>query len=149
MLTRVCDSFVYSGQETVLVVHLARVYHLGAYKAGLAFIAAVIPTLISMPLTGYFADNKGAEWVSFLSLLLGIPWWGVITMRCSLPQFLVIFAFESETPSLEPHFETDDSPTFVALFTSGLVSPLMTELAAVSRSIEGVGCKRLFSCRRP
>ena len=28
-----------------------------------------------------------------------------------------------------------------ALFTSGLVSPLMTELAAVSRSIEGVGCE--------
>ena len=30
---------------------------------------------------------------------------------------------------------------FVALFTSGLVSPLMTELAAVSQSIKGVGCE--------
>ena len=91
------DSVVYSGQESVLVLHLADVYHLDAYKAGLAFIAAVIPTLISMPLTGHFADKNGAEWVSFLALLLGIPWWGAITLKVSLLQFLVIYAFESET----------------------------------------------------
>lgn len=91
------DSAVYSGQESVLVLHLADVYHLDAYKAGLAFIAAVIPTLISMPLTGHFADKNGAEWVSFLALLLGIPWWGAITLKVSLLQFLVIYAFESET----------------------------------------------------
>jgi hypothetical protein len=89
-------SLVYSGQESVLVLHLADVYNLDAFKAGLAFIAAVVPTLISMPLTGHFADNKGAEWVSFLSLLLGIPWWGVIIMKGSLAQFLVFYAFESE-----------------------------------------------------
>jgi hypothetical protein len=92
------DSLVYSGQESVLVLHLAEVYKLDAFKAGLAFIAAVVPTLISMPLTGYFADNKGAEWVSFLALLLGIPWWGVITLRGSLVQFLAVYAFESEIP---------------------------------------------------
>ncbi|KAF9646088.1 MFS general substrate transporter [Thelephora ganbajun] len=116
---------VYSGQESVLVLHLAHTYHLDAYKSGLAFIAAVVPTLLSMPLTGYFADNKGAEWVSFLALLLGIPWWGVITLRGSLAQFLTIYAFET-------------------LFTSGLVSPLMTELAAVSRTIEGVGYAHVY-----
>jgi hypothetical protein len=90
------NSFVYSGQETVLVVHLARVYGLDAYRAGLAFIAAVIPTLVSLPLTGYFADNYGAEWVAFLSLVLGIPWWGIITLKFRLPKFLAIFAMESE-----------------------------------------------------
>lgn len=87
---------MYSGQESVLVLHLADVYHLDAYKAGLAFIAAVIPTLISMPLTGHFSDKNGAEWVSFLALLLGIPWWGAITLKGSLLQFLVIYALESE-----------------------------------------------------
>ena len=90
------DSVVYSGQESVLILHLSDVYHLNAYKSGLAFTVAVIPTMISMPLAGYFADNNGAEWVSFLSLLFGIPWWGAITLKGSLTQFLVIYAFESE-----------------------------------------------------
>lgn len=119
--------FMYSGQETVLVVHLARVYGLGAYESGLAFVAAVIPTLISMPLGGYFSDNKGAEWVAFVSLLFGIPFWGIITIHCNLVQFLAIFAIE-------------------ILFTSALVSPLLTELAAVSRSIEGVGYAHVYGC---
>ena len=88
-------SLVYTGQESVLVLHLSHVYHLDPSRAGLAFIAAVAPTLISMPITGYFADNKGAEWVSFLALLFGIPWWGAITLNGGLTQFLVIFAFES------------------------------------------------------
>ena len=135
------DSALYSGQENVLVLHLADVYHLDAYKAGLAFIAAVVPTLISMPLTGHLADKNGAEWVIFLTLLLSIPWWGVITLRGNLIQFLVIYAFEGEvSPLLNPLCGTHGRVTFVVLFTAGLVSPLMTELAAVSRSIEGVGC---------
>jgi DHA1 family solute carrier family 18 vesicular amine transporter 1/2 len=95
-LNAFCDSVLYSGQESVLVLHLVDVYHFDAYKAGLAFIAAVVPTLISMPLTGHFADKHGAEWVSFLALLLGIPWWGAITLKGSLVQFLTIYAFESE-----------------------------------------------------
>jgi len=57
--------------------------------------------------------------------LLGIPWWGVITLQASLPRFLSVFAFET-------------------LFTSGLVSPLTAELAAVSRSIEGVGYAHVY-----
>lgn len=117
--------FIYSGQETIFVVHVAQVYNLGVDRAGLAFTAAVIPTLISMPLSGYFSDKRGAEWVAFLSLVLGIPWWGFITLKCSLVQFLVIFAFETS-------------------FTTGLASPLMTELAAVSRSIEGVGYAHVY-----
>ena len=90
------DSVVYSGQESILVLHLADAYHLDVYKAGIAFTAAVIPTLISMPLAGHFADKDGAEWVSFLALLLGIPWWGAITLKGSLLQFLAIYVFESE-----------------------------------------------------
>ena len=91
---------IYSGQEGVIVSYLADVYHLDAYKAGLAFIAAIVPTLISMPCTGYLSDKYGAEWVSLLSLLLGIPWWGAITLKGSLVQFLAIYSFESEiTPS--------------------------------------------------
>ena len=96
---------IYSGRESVLVLHLADVYHLDAYKAGLAFIAAIIPTLISMPWTGYFADNHGAEWVSFLSLLLGIPWWGAITLKGNLVQFLAIYSFESEILPSSPSFQ--------------------------------------------
>jgi len=67
------DSVLYSGQENVLVLYLADVYHLDAYKAGLVCIATVVPTLISIPLTGHLADKNGAEWVTFLALLLSIP----------------------------------------------------------------------------
>lgn len=133
---------MYSGQETVIILHLSRVYGLDVYKAGIAFIAAVAPTLISLPLTGYFSDNKGAEWVAFLSLLFGIPWWGLITLKSGLARFLAVFAFESEIPSFRSLCVSNRC--VVALFTSGLVSPLMTELAAVSRSIEGVGCEHTF-----
>ena len=133
---------VYSGQETVIVPYLADVYHLDAYKAGLAFIAAIVPTLISMPCTGYFSDKYGPEWVSPLSLSLGIPWWGAITLKGSLVQFLAICSFESEiTPSSASFQLPYRWAWFVALFTSGLVSPLMYELATVSQSIQGVGCE--------
>ena len=60
--------------------------------------------MISAPCAGYFSDNYGAEWVSFLSLLLSIPWWGAITLKGSLVQFLAFYLFESENFS-SPSFQ--------------------------------------------
>ena len=107
------DSVLYSGQENILVLHLADVYHLNAYKAGLAFTVAVVPTLISMPLTSHLADKNGAKWVRFLTLLLSIPWWGAITLKGNLVQFLVIYVFKGEvSPLLNPLCGTHGWVTF-------------------------------------
>ncbi|KAF6766462.1 major facilitator superfamily domain-containing protein [Ephemerocybe angulata] len=96
---------LYSSQEPSLPIHLQTVWGLSSEKVGIIFIAAVVPTLFSSPLTGWISDKRGTEWVTMLSLILG--------GRLGL---------------------------FIAAF--GLSSKLgqgASELAAVSRSIEGVG----------
>jgi len=47
-------------------------------------------------LTGWLTDIVGAEWVATISIILAIPWWGVITIDGSLPLFGVAFALESK-----------------------------------------------------
>ena len=95
---------------------------------------------IASPLTGWYADRSGTEWVTFLCLLLAVPWWVVMTLQSSLPLFLVAFVIES-TFRQSPRLYMLTSQPAVALFTSGVVSPLAAELAAVSRNIKGVGCE--------
>jgi len=87
---------VYSGRERVLVLHPSDVCDLDVYEAGLTFIAAVVPTPISTPLTGALADNKGTELVQFLGFPVALPWWGVVAPKDSSARFLAIIAFESE-----------------------------------------------------
>ncbi|KAF8167837.1 MFS general substrate transporter [Crassisporium funariophilum] len=116
---------VYSSQEPAIPLHLQRVWNLNPESVGLVFIAAVIPTLFSSPLTGYFADKKGAEWSTFLCLLLALPWWVIVIIQRQLSLFIVAFAIES-------------------FFTSGVIAPLTAELAAVSRDIDGVGYGHVY-----
>ncbi|TFK76705.1 MFS general substrate transporter [Pluteus cervinus] len=116
---------VYSSQEPSIPLHLAAVWGLDSGTVGLVFLAAVIPTLFSSPITGYLADRKGPEWVSFISLSLAIPWWIVVTIQGPLLLFIVAFAIQS-------------------FFTSAIVSPLMVELAAVSREVEGIGFAHVY-----
>jgi len=71
---------------------------------------------------------------------------GAITLKGNLLQFLTIYAFEGEvSPPLDPLCGTYRWLTFVVSFTGGFVSPPMTELTAVSQSIEGVGCCHCFN----
>ncbi|KAF4623451.1 hypothetical protein D9613_002041 [Agrocybe pediades] len=116
---------VYSCQEPAIPVHLQRVWHLTSLSVGLVFIAAVVPTLFSSPLTGYYTDKKGAEWVTILSLFFALPWWVIITIEHKLSLFIVVFGIQS-------------------FFTSGVISPLTAELAAVSRESEGVGYAHVY-----
>ncbi|KAH9486666.1 MFS-type transporter ppzB [Psilocybe cubensis] len=115
----------YSIQEPSIPLHLQDVWNLNSKSVGLVMIAAVVPTLFSSPLAGYFTDKRGAEWVSILSILLALPWWGVIIIERSLALFIVCFAFQS-------------------FFTSGVIAPLTAELAAVSRTLEGVGYAHVY-----
>ncbi|KAL1732632.1 major facilitator superfamily domain-containing protein [Schizophyllum commune] len=115
----------YSAQEPTMPLHLEDNYGLSSSKVGLIYLAGVIPTLFSSPFTGWYTDYKGAEWAISWSLLLGLPWWAVITIDGHLALFIVAYCFEN-------------------LFVSGVVSPLTAELAAVARDIEGVGYAHVY-----
>ncbi|PPQ67427.1 hypothetical protein CVT25_006006 [Psilocybe cyanescens] len=115
----------YSIQEPSVPLHLQDVWNLNSKSVGLVLIAAVVPTLFSSPLAGYFTDKHGAEWVTILSLMLALPWWGIIIIQSRLVLFIASFAIES-------------------FFTSGVIAPLTAELAAASRSLEGVGYAHVY-----
>ncbi|TRM57206.1 major facilitator superfamily domain-containing protein [Schizophyllum amplum] len=115
----------YSAQEPTLPLHLADQWGFNSSKVGLIYLAGVIPTLFSSPITGWYTDRKGAEWATSWSLLLAVPWWVVITIDGHIALFIVAYCFEN-------------------LFVSGVVSPLTAELAAVARDIEGVGYAHVY-----
>ncbi|KAA1468388.1 MFS general substrate transporter [Dentipellis sp. KUC8613] len=110
----------YSSQETVIPLHLQRVWGLDSSKAGLVFIAAVVPVLFSSPLAGWLSDSHGAEWITFACLVMSLPWWGIVIIEGKLALFIVAYAIES-------------------FFTAAVVAPLTRELAIVSTKLEGVG----------
>ncbi|KAF5355684.1 hypothetical protein D9756_004003 [Leucocoprinus leucothites] len=119
-------SFVYSSQEPALPLHLQSVWGMSSQKVGVFLLALSVPMLISSPVTGWLTDKVGAEWVAATSIVLAIPWWGVITIDGPLALFGVAFALEN-------------------FFTSGVISPLTAELAAVSRNIQGVGYAHIYA----
>ncbi|TFK40896.1 major facilitator superfamily domain-containing protein [Crucibulum laeve] len=116
---------VYSSQEPSIPLHLQRVWGFDSRRVGLVFIAAVVPTLFSSPLAGYYSDKLGTGWTVFLCLSLSLPWWVVVIIQGRVELFIVAFAIEN-------------------FFTSGTISPLTAELAAVSREIEGVGYAHVY-----
>jgi hypothetical protein len=90
------------------------------------------------PLAGWLTDIFGAEWTTTFSVVLATPWWGVLTKDGSLALFGVAFAFESELARNAEGIRSTQG--FLGFFSSGAISPLTAELAAVSRNIQGVGC---------
>ncbi|KAI0271635.1 MFS general substrate transporter [Gloeopeniophorella convolvens] len=125
----VVNSFVYgilySCQEPTLPVYLRRVWGLDSSQVGLVFIAAALPAVVSSPVSGWLADKKGTEWVTFICLLLAVPCWIAVIIPSTLPSFIVAFAFEN-------------------LCTAAFVAPVTTELALVARGIPGVGYAHVY-----
>lgn len=122
-------SFVYglvqSMQEPSLPLHLQSVWNFNSDRVGLAYLAAVLPALISSPLAGYYVDQVGSDYITCICLLLALPWWIVMTLRQSLPLFIFSLAAQS-------------------FFVSGVVAPVTTELASVSRKMAGVGYAHVY-----
>ncbi|KAG6891111.1 hypothetical protein C0995_014201 [Termitomyces sp. Mi166 len=116
---------IYTIQEPTLPLHLQDVWGLNPAKVGLVFLASIVPTLFSTPLTGWYSDKKGPEWVAFACLILALPWSVVVILRKSLALFIVAFALET-------------------FFASGLLSPVTAELAHVSQGIDGVGYAHVY-----
>jgi MFS transporter, DHA1 family, solute carrier family 18 (vesicular amine transporter), member 1/2 len=49
----------YSAQEPALPLHMQATWGYGAGKVGVVMIAAVVPTLFSSPLSGWYTDRRG------------------------------------------------------------------------------------------
>ncbi|CAL1696710.1 unnamed protein product [Somion occarium] len=125
ILITLIQGLVYSATEPSLPLHLQDVWHLAASKVGLIYMAIVIPSLISSPLAGWWSDRGGTEWVMMACFILSIPWWIVLIVQKSLALFIVAIAIQS-------------------FFTSGILSPVTAELAAVSRAHVGVGYAHVY-----
>ena len=110
---RVYCSILYSFQEPTLPVHLQRTWQLNSSQVGLVFFGAALPAMLGQsplqiiratkcsfyaapPLAGWLTDYMGAEWVTFICLLLAIPCWIAVTIRSKLSFFVTAFAFESK-----------------------------------------------------
>lgn len=118
--------FVYSCQEPPLPLHLQSVWDLSSERVGILFLAFSLPMLFSSLISGWLTDIVGSEWIVTFSILLALPWWGLVTLQRSLVLFGTAFSLQS-------------------FFTAGALSPLTVELAAVARNIEGVGYAHVYA----
>ncbi|KAJ7022040.1 MFS general substrate transporter [Mycena alexandri] len=116
---------LYSAQEPTLPLHLQDIWGLDSRKVGLVYLAGVVPTLFSAPLSGWYTDRQGVEWLCIICITLALPWWVVMVIQRSLALFITAYGLGS-------------------FFLSGLLSPVMAELAAVSRGIDGVGYGHVY-----
>ncbi|VDC00288.1 unnamed protein product [Peniophora sp. CBMAI 1063] len=116
---------VYAGQEPAVTLHLQDTWGLNSSEVGLVFIAAVVPSIFSSPVAGWWGDRSGAEWPMLFCLFASLPWWGLAIIQTSLPFFIACFALEN-------------------FFTAAIVAPLMSELAAVARGIPGLGYAHVY-----
>jgi hypothetical protein len=80
-------------------------------------------------------------------MLASVPWWVLMLIEGHLALFIVSYAIASTYDISGTYLFVigiQANPVyqilFSAFFTVGLISPITAELAAVSRSIEGVGC---------
>ncbi|KAK7468483.1 hypothetical protein VKT23_002990 [Stygiomarasmius scandens] len=117
---------VYAAQEPTLPLHVQAVWNFESKDTGLVFLAGVIPTLFSTPITGYISDRFGTAWITIICLLFSLPWWVVLVVELNVALFVASFAIEN-------------------FFTSGVISPLMAELAAVAREEEGIGYAHVYA----
>ncbi|KAI0296710.1 major facilitator superfamily domain-containing protein [Russula brevipes] len=125
VLNSLVSGILYSFQEPALPLHLQKTWQLNSSQVGLVFIPAALFAMLAPPIAGLFTDHIGTEWVSFLCLILAVPWWIAVTTCAKLPFFVAAFAFEN-------------------LFTAAFVAPVTTELALVSRCIRGVGYAHVY-----
>ncbi|KAI6134157.1 MFS general substrate transporter [Pisolithus croceorrhizus] len=128
-LTALFMAFVYgivnSMEEPTLPLHLQALWYLDSSQVGLVYLATFLPALISSPVAGWLADRIGTDCITVLCLTLTVPWWLILPLRKSLVLFIVALALQS-------------------FFVGGVVPPVTSELAAVSRNMQGVGYAHVY-----
>lgn len=116
---------VNSMQEPTLPLRLEAVWNYKSAQVGLVYLASFIPALISSPLAGWLSDRRGNDYIVFICLVLTIPWWILLVIRSSVVLFIMSFALQS-------------------FFVGGVVPPVTSELAAVSRNLPNVGYSHVY-----
>ncbi|KIM54249.1 hypothetical protein SCLCIDRAFT_1222218 [Scleroderma citrinum Foug A] len=114
-----------SMQEPTLPLHLEAEWKYTSDQVGLVYLASFIPTLISSPLSGWLSDRIGNDYIIFVCLVFTIPWWILLARRSSVVLFIMSFALQS-------------------FFVGGVVPPVTSELATVSRNLPGVGYAHVY-----
>lgn len=114
-----------TSQEPALPLYLQASWRLNSSKVGLVYIAAVVPTLFSSTIAGWWVDRIGTGLITVVSLLFALPWLGLLIVQKSLAFFIVMFALSN-------------------FAVSGTVSALTAELATISRRLDGVGYAHVY-----
>ncbi|KAK4704320.1 hypothetical protein P7C70_g1898, partial [Phenoliferia sp. Uapishka_3] len=87
------NAFILAGAiDTGLTLYVESVYGLDSFGAGLAFIAAAIPSTIVGPISGWLADRYGVKIVCTFGIALSIPIYSTLTIRAPLPAFIFLIA---------------------------------------------------------
>jgi len=107
---------------TMMVKHR---YGLSSRGAGLIFIAAVVPSFFSSPLAGFCADKYGAKWPIIASLVLGTPFFGLLSMNGSLASVITYIAF-------------------TGMFSMATAAPIMQDLATIAKITPGLGFAHVY-----
>jgi len=116
---------VFGALDPTLSLRLWDVFGFGSQTVGVIYIAAIVPTAFSGVITGWLSDKYGSKWVTVAFELASLPWFALLSLQRSLAFFIVCLALG-------------------CFFSSGIVSPVMADLAAVSRNIEGVGYAHVY-----
>jgi len=128
-LTACFNTFVYGlvfgALDATLPLRLWDNFGLGSQTVGIIYIAAIVPTAFSAVITGWISDKKGSKWVTVGFEIAAVPWFALLTLQNSLALFIVCLAL-------------------ACFFTSGIVSPVMADLAAVARNVEGIGYAHVY-----
>ncbi|PLW09643.1 hypothetical protein PCANC_14839 [Puccinia coronata f. sp. avenae] len=111
--------------DTGMTMLVKERYGLSSRGAGLIFIAAVVPSFISSPLAGNFADKYGAKWPIVCSLVIGTPFFGLLSMNGSLAALIAWIAF-------------------TGFFIMGMAAPIMQDLAEVVKVTPGLGFAHVY-----
>ncbi|POW17216.1 hypothetical protein PSTT_00628 [Puccinia striiformis] len=79
--------------DTGMTMLVKERYGLSSRGAALIFIAAVVPSFFSSPLAGHYSDKYGAKWPIVVCLILGTPFFGLLSMKGSLAAMIVYITF--------------------------------------------------------
>lgn len=93
---------------------------------------------LANPFSGWLCDKVGPGWVTILSIILALPWWGVEIIEGPVALFITAFALQSK---LGRRFPVKYLISISDFFVSGVIAPLVTDLADVATGIPGIGCK--------
>ncbi|KAF9126131.1 hypothetical protein BGW39_006843 [Mortierella sp. 14UC] len=104
VIVTACNSFVFSGAEPTVPLHLASAFDLTSERIGLVFMAFSLPTLTA-PLSGALSDRFGAKGLCIVAIILcgmSVILTGVYQLSLSMIIFLFSIIGTTGTAILTP-----------------------------------------------